>query len=136
MNPDGTGLKNLTDHPGSDEQPGWSPDDSKIVFQSHRDGNWEIYIMSTDGSNQRRLTDSLGDDVEPAWSPDGTKIAFTSNRSGNQEICTMNTDGSGLPAPTIPNPTFPLALKSLVLRAGCSGWGWPHDPDQSCARAA
>lgn len=33
-----------------------SPDGSKILFRSNRDGNEEIYVMNADGSNQTRLT--------------------------------------------------------------------------------
>jgi len=66
----------------------------KIVFSSTRDGNLEIYTMSSDGSGVTRLTNHPAADVFPAWSPDRTKIAFTSNRSGQFEIYTMNADGS------------------------------------------
>lgn len=75
--------------------PVWSPDGTKIVFLSFRDGNGEIYIMNPDGSRQIRLTNNPASDNWPAWSPDGTKIAFTSDRDGNYEIYVMNADGSG-----------------------------------------
>lgn len=65
----------------------------KIVFESRRDGNSEIYVMNADGSDQTRLTNNTSDDHEPDWSPDGQKIVFVCN---NLEICIMNSDGSGL----------------------------------------
>ena len=46
-----------------------SPDGSKIIFHSYRDGNAEIYIMNADGSNQTRLTNNPAIDNGPAWSP-------------------------------------------------------------------
>lgn len=69
----------------------------KIVFQSNRDGNWEIYRKGS-GSNYQEinLTNDWADDTDPTWSPDGTEIAFASNRTGDWEIWTMNEDGSGL----------------------------------------
>ena len=70
-------------------------DSSKVVFQSDRDGNKEIYVMNIDGSGQTRLTKNPGVDDNPVWSPDGTKIAFASNREGNTGIYVMNADGSG-----------------------------------------
>ena len=73
--------------------------DGKIAFQSARDGNNEIYIMSADGSGQTRLTTNTASDIQPALSPDGTRIAFT-NRDGtgelaNNEIFVMKIDGTG-----------------------------------------
>lgn len=77
-----------------DEAPSWSPDGSKIAFESDRDGNYDIYVVEPDGSSFRRLTRHRADDMGPAWSPDGAKIAFASNRDGRSRIHMMNADGS------------------------------------------
>ena len=73
MNADGSGQKRLTNIPGLDALPCWSPDGKKIAFQSHRDGNSEIYVMNADGSEQKRLTYSNGIKTRrssrPCWSP-------------------------------------------------------------------
>ncbi len=74
----------------NDVAPDISPDGSKIVFFSDRDGNYEIYMMNTDGSNQQRLTSNLADDTNPVFSPDGKKVLFQSNRSGNWDIYEMD----------------------------------------------
>jgi dipeptidyl aminopeptidase/acylaminoacyl peptidase len=68
----------------------------KIVFETNRDGNEEIYTMNADGTNRVDLTRNPADDTDPRWSSDGTKIVFASNRSGNYQIYTMNTDGSAV----------------------------------------
>ena len=70
-----------------------SPLHGKIVFYSERDGNNEIYKMSSDGSNQTRLTFNEASDVYPVWSPDGRQIAFHSDRDGNDEIYVMDANG-------------------------------------------
>jgi dipeptidyl aminopeptidase/acylaminoacyl peptidase len=58
MDADGTNVRRLTDSPGLDEGPVWSPDGTKIAFSSDRDGQQEIYVMNADGSDPRRLTDN------------------------------------------------------------------------------
>ena len=74
----------------------WSPDGSKILFASVRDGNLELYLMNSDGSNQTNITNNPADDLYADWSPDGNFIVFTSYRSGNGQIYIMNVDGSGV----------------------------------------
>lgn len=68
--------------------------DGTIVFQSSRDGNFEIYTMTADGSAQHRLTHTPANDILPRWSPDGRVVTFASDRDGNWEIYTMQADGS------------------------------------------
>ena len=96
MNTDGSDQKRLTDDPGYDAWPAWSPDGAEIAFVSDRGGNADIYLMDADGSNLRQLTKHSASDIWPAWSPDGTRIAFPSRRDGNFEIYVVNVDGSNL----------------------------------------
>ncbi len=70
--------------------------EGRIVFQSNRDGNFEIYTMNSDGGSQRRITDSPSNDITPRWSPDGSTILFASDRSGEWDIYTVDSSGSGL----------------------------------------
>src|SRR6267142_1761568 len=100
MNSDGSGQTRLTYSGANDDYPRWSPNGSKIVFQSDRDnpdtGYMDIYVMNSDGSGQTRLTSDPNDDGAAAWSPDGTKIVFQSFRNGvNYQVYVMNADGSG-----------------------------------------
>ena len=94
MNSDGTNEIRLTDNNAQNYQPSWSPDGTKIVFASNRDGNYEIYTMNADGSNQIRVTNNDFHDHKPSLSPDGTKILFASNRDRNFDIYTINADGT------------------------------------------
>ena len=92
MNANGTDVTRLTNSSGDDWLIAWSPDGTRIAFQSNRDGNDEIYVMNADGTGVTRLTNNSVDDLLPAWSPDGTRIAFMSD----WEIYVMNADGTDL----------------------------------------
>lgn len=95
MDSDGANLKRVTHNSANNGSAGWSPDGSKLIYQTDQDGNWEIYTISVDGE-LAQLTDNAADDVSPDWSPDGNRIAFSSNRNGKQHIYLMNADGSSL----------------------------------------
>jgi len=109
MDADGTGVQQLTYNEYLqnleyvqtyvDGSPSWSPDGSKIVFTSNRNGDFEIFVMDADGTGVQQLTDRYGDhysDALPSWSPDGGEIAFGSMRDGRRmEIFVMDADGTG-----------------------------------------
>lgn len=70
---------------------------SLIVFNTNRDGNFEIYSMKTDGSGTRDLTNHPTYDVDPDVSPDGRTIAFASIRDApNPQIMLMDIDGANV----------------------------------------
>ena len=68
----------------------------RIVFESSRDGNLEIYRMNGDGSAPARMTQNAAADTMPSISPDGLRVAFTSNRDGNREIYVMGINSDNL----------------------------------------
>ena len=93
----GRRLKNLTQLPGvEDSSPSWSPDSSKIVFMSSRDGNDEIYVMEANGRNPVNLTNHPSWDSSADWSPAGEKIVFFSHRGGQSDIYVMDADGANV----------------------------------------
>ncbi len=78
--------KCLTNSPYDDHYASYSHTGERIVFESNRDGNWEIYLMDSTGMNQKRLTFNDSDDRRPTWHPSGEKILFESSRSGKNEL--------------------------------------------------
>ncbi len=93
---DGTGPpERLTDGVGDDRAATYSPDGTKLAFDSARDGTTRVYVMDADGSDPRRLTDG-GDDWGATWSPDGRSIAYNSWSPGlpDRQIWVMASDGS------------------------------------------
>jgi Tol biopolymer transport system component len=85
----------LTNSPGMDGLPVYSPDGTKIAFVSARSGVPQVWVMNADGSNPVQLTfDPAPKGQLPDWSPDGTKIAYQSTAAGNGDIYVMNADGS------------------------------------------
>lgn len=97
VNADGSALTQVTQSPGFDLEPSWSPDGQKIAFTRWIAGEFalaEIHVVGADGAGLTRVTNEPGFDGEPSWSPDGQRIAFVSRRDGNREIYVMNADGS------------------------------------------
>ena len=77
--------------------PGWS----RLVFQSFRDNNWEIYSANADGSGQTRVTDAPSVDYAPRLDPGADRIAFASDRNGGDyDIFVVDWNGAGLTALT------------------------------------
>ena len=68
----------------------------KIVYESYRGKDWDLFVMKADGSGFSNLTNNHAVDVNAAWSPDGTRIAFASERHYPGDIYVVNADGSGL----------------------------------------
>jgi hypothetical protein len=99
VGPDGSGERRLTWTPQTEQSPAWSPDGSRIAYESDSGGRFRIWVMNVDGSGQTQISpdgSDLADDSGPAWSPDGTLIAFASTRGGTWNLWVMNADGSGL----------------------------------------
>ena len=95
VNADGSALRRLTWSPEVEQAPSWSPDGTRIAYESFLGGNCHVWVMNADGSGQTELTSGT-QDMDPAWSPDGTQIAFARPSSNGWNLFVMNADGSAL----------------------------------------
>ena len=102
-------LVNITNAEGEginkDQKGSWSPDGTKIVFESNRDliddkSQFDIFIADAEGrnagKNQINITNHIAPDEWARFSPDGMQIVFQSKRDGNSEIYVMDIDGNNL----------------------------------------
>ena len=78
-NIDGTGVRNLTNHPAFDGWPAWSPDGRRIAFASNRNSAYQVFVMDVDGSNVKLVANTEGRATAPQWSKDGRFIYFTNS---------------------------------------------------------
>jgi tol-pal system beta propeller repeat protein TolB len=102
-NRDGSGMRQITNHPEIDTSPTWSPNGVQLAFVSGRSGGKQIYIVNSDGTGLQKLTSSAGDHDRPTWSKQDF-IAFTSGSFPGHDISlyevstgriTVLTDGLG-----------------------------------------
>ncbi len=101
MDADGSNVKQLTNSPGYDGGPFFSPDNSEVVWRRFNpDGNSaEIWTMDIDGGNQRQLTSDAMVAWGPYYHPSGDYIIYSSNVLGhaNFELFLIDAEGTNTP---------------------------------------
>jgi dipeptidyl aminopeptidase/acylaminoacyl peptidase len=105
INPDGSGLENVTDVvtdsaglPDNAWDPSVSADGKVMAFGVDSQATAEIWVMNTDGTGAHQLTDDELLDQEPSISPDGSRIVWNQwspfPEYTDRDIWAMNADGS------------------------------------------
>ena len=104
---------NLTNSPGLDALPAWSPEGTKIAYSVQSGPGDDIWVMNIDGTAKANLTMTpAAIEGGASWSPDGTQIVFTSDRDalggevyrvaivapGAHQRLTTTADGEAAPA--------------------------------------
>jgi TolB protein len=108
------GTPRLVTEKGPSYLHGWSPDGKFLAYCAERDGQYDIYTISTAGGTEAQLTDLPGLDDGPEYSPDGLYIWFNSVRSGLMQVWRMEVNGA--------NPTH-------IVQEDANCW-FPHvSPD-------
>jgi len=101
MRADGSGVRQLTDVPGYDGGPFFSPDGSRICWRrfSPDGATAEIYTMNVDGSDQKKLTDLGAMSWAPYYHPSGKYLIFATNLHGFANFELYLVDAAGKKAP-------------------------------------
>jgi len=89
MHLDGTARTTLTPVGRDDEDPAWSPDGTRIAFDTPGARGQEIAVLDLRTRRVRRI----GDGSSPDWSPDGRRLVAVDSRNYD-DLVTMNADGS------------------------------------------
>jgi len=125
----------LTEPLDESRQPTWSPDGSRIAFQSYRDGTWHIWSIARDGTDPRQHTFGAFDDREPDYTADN-RIVFGSDRAANYDIWSVDLTSGALTQLT--NDPADDAAPAVFRRSGAiafvstraPGHGvWVRQPD-------
>ena len=80
-------LRNLTESSSADDRnPRWSPDGTRIAFESDRDGDVDVYLTATDGSALAPVAPSPATERLGDWSPDSSRLVLSSDRAGRFDL--------------------------------------------------
>jgi Tol biopolymer transport system component len=149
MNADGSNLRRLTNQPGYDGGPFFTPDGQRIVWRhfSEKGDIADIFTMKLDGSDVQQLTDFKAMSWAPYFHPSGEYVIFGSNKEGfaNFELYLVDAKGTREPVRVTYTdgfdslPVFSPDGKKLCWTSGRGGSGsqifmanWNHE----AARAA
>ena len=107
MRADGSNVVRLTNAPGYDGGPFFSPDGKRIVYRSDRKNNNLLQVFAADlvfddagnitgTANEKQLTDDANVNWGPYWHPDGNHIIYSTSAHGhtNYELYVMRGDGA------------------------------------------
>lgn len=110
----------LTSGPGDHMAPAVSPDGTRLVFASNRDGAWDLYLLDLTSGQVQRLTDTPEYDGSPSWSSDGQWIVYESYVTDQPPQPTATLTPTGVPPPrqtSTPVVVIPRQSLEILIRS-------------------
>lgn len=101
MKSDGSDVRRLTNKPGYDGGPFFSPDGKQICWRRFSENGLtaEIMVMNVDGSDQRALTHMGAMSWAPYFHPSGDYLIFATNKHGFENFELYMVDAAGQQEP-------------------------------------
>jgi Tol biopolymer transport system component len=100
-------LSRFTFDPSQDNSaPVWSPDGSRIVYTSRRNGAWGLYVkQSNNTGGEERLLESASPVTATSWSPDGHSLVYVAiDPATNADLWLLPLEGDRTPVPLVTTP--------------------------------
>src|SRR5262249_30723701 len=96
----------MTVEPADDNNATWSPDGTRLVFSSDREGSGDLYVMRADQpESEKVLLASEGPQFPQSWSPDGRFLIYlTSTAQSREDLWLLPLEGDRRPAPFLVTP--------------------------------
>ncbi len=79
-------INNISNATGDDLYPSWSADGTKLVFQSNRNGNWDIFQYDLESDTVLQLTNTNANEQYPLWLSKQNRLTYTSDKTGVEQI--------------------------------------------------
>jgi serine/threonine protein kinase len=78
---EGNGLRIVNPHrltlsDSADEAYAWTPDSRSVLFDSNRNGTWDIFRQALDQRTAERIVASPGGSIRPAMAPEGMSVLY------------------------------------------------------------
>ncbi len=89
---------NISRSMGDDLSPAWSPDGNKILYQSNRNGNWDIFMYDMVLDTTVQITYDTINEQNPGWYPDSDLIYFDAGRGEKRYLYKLNPE-TGVSSP-------------------------------------
>jgi len=117
-------TRNITNEPGCEEYPSFTPDGREVVFDGVIDNDVEVQAIEIDSGARRRLTHSPGRDVGAVVSPDGRHVAYL-HAGGELRVVGIEGDAVAAPRTIAQRHGFPAwARNGDLLYCGVDGQIW------------